>query len=133
MSEHDILSKIYGYFINRWKNDVFRYVEILNIYDSRCGKYVSAIYYFSIDRTNIVYQFFLFHIELNIKVVLTISSPEHLIRAYIPEDIKNFDILETINYVPMKRMKFNIVEKKYTVRFMKEVASYLKQIGYSYG
>lgn len=129
MLEHDILSKIYGYFINRWKYDVFRYVEILKIYDYNCGKYVAAIYYFSGSRTEIVYQFFLFYIKSDVKLI--ISSPEFLVKAYIPKYIKEFSILETISYVPIKRMIFNIAEKKYCVLFVEEVLSYLKQIGYN--
>lgn len=131
MLEHDILSKIYGYFINRWKYDVFRYVEILKIYDYNCGKYVAVIYYFSGNRTEIVYQFFLFYIKSDVKLI--ISSPEFLVKAYIPKYIKEFSILETISYVPIKRMIFNIAEKMYCVLFGEEVSSYLKRIGYNNG
>lgn len=127
MSEHDILSKIYGYFINRWKRDVFRHVEILKIYNHCCGAYVAVIYYFSVDRTELTYQFFLFNIELNIAVVLVLSSPEYLVNSHIPKDIKDFDILETISHVPIKRIMFNIAEKSETECFLEEVASYLKQ------
>lgn len=133
MSEHEILSKIYGYFINKWDKDVFRYVEILNKYYTCYGEYVVVIYYFSLDRTKIAYQFFLFNVESNTKVGLVFSSYEYLVKAHIPEDIKDFDVLETVNYVPIKKIMFNIAEKGAAKCFIKDVVFYLRKIVYGDG
>ena len=116
MLEHDILSKIYGYFINRWPEDMFRHVEIIRTYENRKSTYVIAIYYFSGGRTSIVYQLFLFGIEKNVRLVS--SSIEHFVRAIIPNDIDCFDIAETIDYVPMKKIIFNIAEKRVIENFI---------------
>lgn len=124
MSEHDILSKIYGYFINRWKYDVFRYVEILKIYENRKGTYVVAIYYFSGGRNSIVYQLFLFCILKNVRLVS--SSIEHFVRARIPNDIDCFDITETIDYVPIKKIIFNMAEKRVIENFRNRVEKYFE-------
>lgn len=130
MLEHDILSKIYGYFINRWPEDVFRHVEIIKTYENRKGTYVVAIYYFSLGRTKISYQFFLFNVESDTKVRLVSSTYEYLVEAHIPEDIKDFDALETVNYVPIKRIMFNIAEKDVAKCFLKDVLFYLRKIVY---
>lgn len=124
MSEHDILSKIYGYFIDRWPEDVFRHVEIIKTYENRKGTYVVAIYYFSGGLANIVYQLFLFCIGKNVRLVS--GSNEHFVRAKIPKDIDCFDIAETIDYVPMKKIIFNIAEKRAIENFRKGIEKYFE-------
>lgn len=130
MSEHEILSKIYGHFINRRPEDIFRYVAIIKTYYTCYGEYVVVIYYFSLGRTKISYQFFLFNVESDTKVRLVSSTYEYLVKAHIPEDIKDFDALETVNYVPIKRIMFNIAEKDEAKCFLKDVLFYLRKIVY---